>query len=263
MIFLLVALFGFIAQFIDGTLGMGYGVTSSSLLISLGIAPVIASASVHTAEIFVSLISGISHFRFGNVNRKLFLQLTIFGILGGILGAYGLVNLPTKPVRIVVSSILFILGLVIFLRFWARRNLKEPQINKENDYSTSKVALLGFFAAFIDAVGGGGWGPICTPSLIVTGTEPRKAVGSVNLAEFFITIAITLTFIFSLGYEKFRWDLVAPLIIAGACAAPLAAYLCKRLPQKILGMCVGILVMFLNARTVIIASGILKLISGK
>ena len=247
-----ILLVGFFAQFVDGTLGMGYGVTSATLLISIGIYPVIASASVHTAEVVVSLVSGVSHFRLGNVRKDIFWPMTIFGICGGVLGAIGLVNLPIRPVRLAVGLILLAMGAMIFYRFKTKDHLG---FKPDRRYSSGKLSCLGFLGGFFDAMGGGGWGPICTPSLIVTGMEPRKAIGSVNFAEFFVTVAESLTFIFLIGWEKFRWDLVIILLIAGVIVAPIAAWTCKKLPHRVLGLAVGILVVILSLRIILKALG--------
>jgi hypothetical protein len=241
---------GMIAQLVDGTLGMGYGVTSSTLLISMGVYPAIASASVHTAEVVVSLASGVSHLRLGNVRRDLLLPLAGLGVIGGILGAWGLVDLPGTPVRLIVGLVLLAMGGVIFYRFAIRGDGAGDDPPVSRPYSPHKLAGLGFFAAFIDAIGGGGWGPICTPSLIITGSNPREAVGSVNLAEFFVTVAITLTFMVLIGLESFRWDIVLALVLAGLVTAPLAAWLCHRLPRRVLGILVGLLVIILSLRTI-------------
>lgn len=238
-------LIGFLAQMVDGTLGMGYGVTSSTILISLGgIYPVIASASVHTSEVFTTLVSGVSHFKLGNVRKDILRPLVSFGVIGGIFGAYGLVKLPSQPVKLIVGLILLSMGGIIIYRFTFRYNkLNNSETRK---YPINKLKVLGFFAAFIDALGGGGWGPICTSALVVTGTEPNKAVGSVNLAEFFITIATVSTFLILIGRENFRWDIVLALITGGVIAAPLAAFICKKLPKRPLGILVGIIVIILS-----------------
>lgn len=241
-----IGLIGFIAQMVDGTLGMGYGVTSASILISLGVMPPVASASVHTAELFVTFISGASHFKLGNVRKDLLIPLISFGIIGGIIGACGLVKLPPKPVKLVVGTILFSMGAIIFYRFMFRyKNFNNSEIKQ---YPVNKLRTLGFFAAFFDALGGGGWGPICTPTLVVTGTEPSKAVGSVNLAEFFVTVAISSTFLVLMGPTNFRWDMIIAILIGGAIAAPIAAFNCKRMPKRLLGVLVGIIVIILSLR---------------
>lgn len=248
-------LIGGLAQLVDGTLGMGYGVATSSILISIGITPSIVSASVHTSEIFASFASGVSHFRFGNVSRNIFIPLTVFGIIGGIIGAFGLVSLPSKPVRIIVGIILGNMGILILTRFALNRD-RDKVLLFYRYPNKLFLSFLGFAAAFLDAMGGGGWGPICTPSLVISGTEPRKAVGSVNLAEFFVTISITITFIILIGYENFRWDIVFFLALSGILIAPFAAYLSKKIPHHILGILVGIGIFLLSLR--IILTSVLK-----
>lgn len=256
-------LIGFFAQFIDGTIGMGYGAFSASLLIGMGIYPAIASASVHAAEIVTTLVSGGSHLWFGNVKREWLLPLVIPGVVGGAMGAYFLASIPGDTVKPFIAAFLLILGVIVLYRF-ARKKAAAP-VPSENPGTSSdsvaapsrtfpkKLPTLGFIAAFMDAVGGGGWGPIATPGLILTeNVEPRKVVGTVNLAEFFITIAITVTFIATLGLEQFRWDLVCCLLIGGVIAAPTAAYLCKRLPTKALGIFVGLALIGFNLRTIIL-----------
>ena len=241
-----ISIIGFLAQIIDGTLGMGYGVTSAALLISLGINPVMASASVHTSEVFTTFVSGISHFKFGNIRKDLLWPLISFGIIGGIIGAFGLVKLPLQLIRLVVGLILLSMGGLILYRFMFRyKKINSSEIKK---YPVNRLRALGFLAAFIDAVGGGGWGPICTPSLVITGTEPNKAVGSVDLAEFFVTIAITITFLFFIGTNNFRWDLVVALLTGGIIAAPIAAFSCKKLPKRLLGIFVGMIVIIFSLR---------------
>ena len=244
-----VVLIGFLAQIIDGTVGMGYGVTSSSLLISFGIYPAISSASVHASELVVSFVSGISHFKFGNVRKELLWPLISFGIVGGVIGACGLVRLPSSLIRFSVGLILICLGALMTYKFIFKYN--KSDIQKPKKYSVNKLRILGFFAAFIDAIGGGGWGPICTHALIVNNTEPNKAVGSVNLAEFFVTLAISATFLLLLGFQKFYWGIVLWLIIGGVISAPIAAFLCKRLPKRLLGILVGIVVIILSYRIIL------------
>lgn len=250
---ILIFLLGMAAQLVDGTLGMGYGVTSATLLISIGIHPAIASASVHAAEVVISFFSGVSHWRMGNVRRSLWLPLASLGIIGGALGAYGVVSLPVVPVRVVVGIVLLLMGGLIIYRFAARDGsiLINPITRRPR--APGRLAGLGFFAAFIDALGGGGWGPICTPSLLISGEEPRYVIGSVNLAEFFVTVATTLTFIILLGVEQFRWDIVAILLLSGMISAPLAAWLCTRIPRRVLGILIGLLIVLLSTRTVVSA----------
>lgn len=255
--FSIMAIIGFVAQFIDGTLGMGYGAFSASLLITAGILPAIASATVHTAECFTTLFSGGSHLFFGNVKKEWLIPLVIPGVIGGAFGAYFLASLPGEEMRPYMAGILLALGIIVFYRFLRAKvppnnNAGAPVANKEQKTSLRKLVPLGFTAAFVDAMGGGGWGPIATPGLILTeDIEPRKVVGTVNLAEFFITIAITITFIATIGLELFRWDLVVALLIGGLIAAPIAAYLCRRLPHRILGILVGVALIGFNLRTIL------------
>lgn len=251
--FLILMLVGFLAQYIDGALGMGYGVTSATILISLGIYPPIASASIHAAKIFVGLISGASHFKLGNVGKELSLPLIIFGVPGGIIGAYGLVSLPANPVRLAVGCALLAMGCIILYRFIFQHKSGHESTKR---YSPKSLATLGFFAALIDAIGGGGWGPICTPSLMITGSDSRKAIGSVNLAESFVTTAMTLTFIILLGPENFRWDIALALSIAGLIIAPISAFTCKKLPNRLLGTLVGLTVVILSTRTLLTTFGL-------
>lgn len=249
----LIFLMGLTAQLIDGTLGMGYGVTSATLLIAIGIHPAIASASIHTAEVVISFFSGVSHWRLGNVRRGLWLPLASLGVIGGILGAFGVVSLPVIPVRMVVGIVLLSMGGLIVYRFVLRDGSVIMNRTTQRPRAPGRLAILGFFAGFIDALGGGGWGPICTPSLIISGEEPRHVVGSVNLAEFFVTLATTATFLVLLGIEQFRWDIVVVLLLSGMISAPVSAWLCNRLPRRTLGILIGLLIIILSARTVISA----------
>ncbi len=246
MVFFVIWLFiGFIAQLIDGSICMGYGVSSTTILLSLGIYPAIASASVHTAEIFTALVSGGTHLRLGNVKRDIILPSITFGILGGVIGAYGCVVMPTTPLKVIVSSILFAMGCIILYRFTFGHVIRYNTKIK----SPKMLLVLGFFAALLDAMGGGGWGPIATSTLILNRTEPRKVVGSMNLAEFFITIAIILTFLTLLGPEGFNGDIVVALMMGGFISAPIAALISKNLPHRRLGQLVGIGVILLSIYT--------------
>lgn len=245
---------GFFAQFIDGTVGMGYGAFSASLLLGMGIVPVIASASIHTAEIFTTLFSGVSHWRFGNVKKEWILPLIIPGVVGGAIGAYFLTAIPGDTAKPFIAGFLLILGLVMLYRFIPPRRapsrlskaLSDPKV------STKKISALGLVASFCDAVGGGGWGPIATPGLILTeNEEPRKVIGTVNLAEFFVTVSIAVTFFIVLGTEEYDWSMIGMLLIGGAIAAPIAAYLCKKLPARILGILVGLALIGFNLRTIL------------
>lgn len=247
----LMTIIGFIAQFVDGSLGMGYGVSSTSFLLGIGLLPAIASASVHTAEVFTTLVSGIAHWRIGNVEPRLVLSLAVPGVFGGVLGAYFLSSIPGKTIKPFVALILLVMGVIILYRFLRKKDFSVAVQGKE---SSLELIGLGFVAAFMDAVGGGGWGPIATPSLILKGNHhPRKVVGSVNCVEFIVTLAECLTFIFVLGIEKFRWDIVIALLVGGVIAAPIAAVSCKKLHPKTLGVMIGGLLILLNSRTLILS----------
>jgi hypothetical protein len=238
-LFTLVLIVGFIAQIIDGSLGMAYGVTSNSLLLSLGFMPAVASATVHTAETFTTLVSGLSHLKLGNVDKKLFFNLAVPGSVTAILGAYILVNFPTGIIKDLVAVYLLLMGGVIILRVFGK-NIFFRKVNTE--------ALAGV-GGLLDAMGGGGWGPIVTSTLIANGEDPKKAIGSVDLSEFFVTITQSATFFFLIGVT--RPEAILALIIGGVIAAPLAAYICKKAPTKTLLIVVGLLIIALNIRTLI------------
>ncbi len=233
---------GFFAQMIDGALGMAYGVSSTTFLLSIGIPPAAASASVHTAEIFTTLASGLSHLRFGNVEKAVFKKLLIPGVMGGFLGAYILTVVPGKTIKPVVAAYLLIMGLMILLR--AIRKITDKKV-------ITKLFPLGLVGGFFDAIGGGGWGPIVTSTLVARGHNPRFAVGSVNSAEFFVTITEAATFFIILGLV--HWQIIVGLIIGGVLAAPLAAYVCKRLPARVLMVTIGAVIIALSVRTVYLA----------
>lgn len=230
---------GFIAQMVDGALGMAYGVTSSTFLMSIGIPPAVASASVHTAEIFTTATSGLSHLRVGNVDRNLFKRLVIPGVMGGILGAYFLTAVPGEKIRPFVAFYLLSMGVLILVK--AIKKTKEKVV-------TTQLLPLGVSGGFLDAIGGGGWGPIVTSTLVARGNHPRFTIGSVNLVEFFVTTAIAATFFATIGLA--HWQIIVGLLIGGCLAAPLAAYVCKRLPLRALMIMVGVVVIALSIRTI-------------
>jgi len=239
--FVLYIVAGFIAQIIDGALGMAYGVTASTLLIAVGVPPAATSATVHAAECFTTGASALSHRAFGNVDGDLFRRLLIPGILGAILGAYILSNFPGDELRPYISSYLIAMGLIIIYK--AFREFPSRQV-------TSHLAPLGFAGAFIDAIGGGGWGPIVASNLIVRGNDIRKTVGSVNATEFFVTLAASVTFLLTLGLTN--WQIILGLAIGGVLAAPLGAWASKRVPVKPFMIFVGILVTVISLRTLLI-----------
>lgn len=236
--FFLFVIIGFLAQIIDGALGMGYGVISTSVLLSFGVPPVTASASVHAAEVVTTGISGFSHFKLGNVDRGLFKRLLLPGVIGAVIGAYVLTTLPGEKIKPFISAYLLLVGLLIL---W--RAFKSLQITENR----SQLSILGFAGGLMDAIGGGGWGPIVTSTLVARGNHPRYTIGSVNLSEFFVSLAISITFVLTIGLQ--HWQVILGLTLGGGIAAPLAAVVCKRLPAQKLMLLVGILIILLSART--------------
>jgi uncharacterized protein len=246
-LFLIVAT-GAFAQFVDGALGMGYGTTASSVLIAAGLLPALVSASVHTAEIFTSLVSGASHVRFGNVDKGIVLPLATSGMAGGIFGAYTLASLVSSiDVKPVVGALLLLLGVGVLLRS-LQRKIVRPHAGQ---FSKRLLLPLGFAGGALDAIGGGGWGPVATATLVTSNqTTPRYIIGSVNVAEFFVTMAIVLTFGLTLGFENFLWHITLPLMVGGMLIAPIAAYTSSRVSPVLMGVAVGLLLVTLNVKTV-------------
>jgi uncharacterized membrane protein YfcA len=203
--------------------------------------PVLASASVHTAEVFTTLISGISHFSLGNVDTHLFKRLVIPGVIGGAIGAYLLVNLPTEIIKPIVSVYLLLMGLRILYKAYR---------NSIADKIATKVELLGLAGGIFDAIGGGGWGPIVTTTLIAEGSHPRKVIGSVNASEFFVTVVEAITFFLTLG--TLQWKIVIGLLAGGVIAAPLGAFITRRVPARLMMVFVGILISLLSIRTIVL-----------
>ena len=232
--FLFFVVAGFAAQMVDGALSMGYGVTSATCLMSFGVNPVSVSAAIHTSEIFTTGISGYSHYKFGNVNKKLFRHLVIPGVLGAIAGALMLVFVGERAGKYLMPLIALyamFLGLKILLKAF--------QLKK----ASTKVKRIGWLAGaggFFDSFGGGGWGPIVTSTLVSKGRDPKYTVGSVCLTEFFVTLASATTFFLTVGVS--HWHIVLGLIIGGSIAAPFAAKLAGRLPRKIMMIAVGVIV---------------------
>ncbi len=236
---------GFIAQIIDGALGMAYGVSSNTFLLSVGIPPSVASASVHVSEMFTTAVSGLSHLRVGNVDKELVKKLLIPGVIGGIVGAYILTAVPGDVIKPFVSAYLLVMGVVILIKAW-----------RQGDGTESRTPLipLGLAGGFFDAIGGGGWGPIVTTTLVARGKHPRFAIGSVNTAEFFVTVSESVTFIVTIGMSLVQnWPVIVGLLVGGMIAAPLAAYVCKRLPVRVLMALVGALIIALSIRTIYLA----------
>ena len=232
---LLYALVGFVAQLVDGALGMAFGVISTSVLLFMGLPPAAASASVHVAEVVTTGISGLSHWLHGNVDRRLFLRLAVAGVIGGAIGAYVLTELPVKFVQPAVAIYLCAMAGLIVYKVFKRT---PPRA------STAGVGPLGFAGGFLDAAGGGGWGPIVVSTLVARGVSPRHTIGSVNLAEFFVTVAISISFLVAMGPVYML--AAGGLVIGGAIAAPLAGWMSKAIPPRLLMALVSILVLSLG-----------------
>lgn len=225
-------LIGLGAQLVDGALGMAFGLVSSSVLLSMGLPPAQVSASVHTAEVFTTGASGVSHLVAGNVDKRLFFRLALPGALGGALGAYVLTQVPGDLIRPLIYLYLLVLAIIILARA-AGRWMPKGEIRR--------VPVLGFFAGLLDASGGGGWGPVATSTLLARGGQARTTIGTVNAAEFVVTLTISATFLLSMGVQHLQ--IVAGLLIGGMMAAPVAAVLVKRVKERWVLVAVGVLVL--------------------
>lgn len=222
---------GFAAQLVDGALGMAFGVISNTLLVAvLGVPPALASQRVHIVECFTTAVSGISHLLHGNVDRRLFLRLLVPGLIGGVLGAYVLTSIDAAVVKPYV--LIYLSGIGIFI-LW--RGLFYPPKLRE----AKLIAPLGLFGGFLDAAGGGGWGPVVTSNLLIQGADPRKVVGTVNTVEFFLTLAVSAAFIWNLGIADVAGATLG-LLIGGLMAAPLGAWVAKHFNPKVMLILVGI-----------------------
>lgn len=228
-------LIGLGAQLVDGALGMAFGLVSSSVMLSMGLPPAAVSASVHTAEVFTTGASGVSHLVAGNVDKRLFLRLALPGAVGGVLGAYVLTQLPGEAIRPFIYGYLLILAIFILLRAAGKLVPKQE---------VKRVPVLGFFAGLLDASGGGGWGPVATSTLLARGGQARTTIGTVNAAEFVVTVAVSITFLLSMGLQYL--NIVAGLLIGGMLAAPLAAVLVKRVKERWVLVAVGVLVLSIS-----------------
>jgi hypothetical protein len=238
---LLYAVVGFIAQLIDGALGMAFGITATSLLLSVGIPPATASATVHIAECVTTGVSGVSHHAFGNINPHLFRALVLPGMLGAAVGAYLLSSFPAEAFRPIIASYLIVMGIVIIVK--AFREFPPKTV-------TRHLTPLGLLGGFFDAVGGGGWGPIVASNLIARGNAIRMAIGSTNAVEFFVALSASVTFILSLGV--FDWRIILGLAVGGAIGAPIGAWACKHIPVKPFMIFVGCLIVTLSLRTLLV-----------
>ncbi len=245
--FLIFLVVGFLAQLVDGALGMAFGVISATALLTFGLSPAHASAIVHTAEVFTTGASAVSHAIHRNINRRLVIELALAGATGAIIGAYVLSNIDGRVIRPFVAAYLLVLGLSILLRAF------HPA--PEQDVSPAYATPLGVIGGFLDAIGGGGWGPIVTSTLLGSGHAPRMVIGSVNIAEFFVTVAAATTFFVQLG--SMPMQALLGLVIGGVIAAPFGAYVVKRLPAGLLMVTVGLLVTGLAAYQIARSLGLL------
>jgi uncharacterized membrane protein YfcA len=228
---------------------MAYGVTSTTLLLAIGTNPAAASATVHLAEIGTTLISGASHWRFGNVDWKVVVKIGVPGAVGAFAGATFLSNLDTSVAAPVMSLILLALGLYVLVRFTVR-GLRRDRLG--HPLRKRFLGPLGLFAGFVDATGGGGWGPVGTPAILASGRlEPRRVIGSIDTSEFLVSSAASLGFLLALGSQGVNATWVAALLIGGAIAAPIAAWLVRHVPPRVLGSAVGGVIIFTNSRTLL------------
>ena len=247
-----VAIAGLVAQFVDGALGMGYGLTSSTLLIATGLTPAAASASVHLAEVGTTAISGVAHHRFNNVDWHAVRRIAIPGGIGAFLGATFLSSISTEFAKPLASSLLFALGIYVLLRFM----LGKVRVARTGRPGLRFLAPLGFVGGFVDATGGGGWGPVTTPTLLADGRlAPNRVIGTVSASEFVVAISASVGFFVALSGQAVRLEYVVALLGGGIIAAPIAAYSVRRLNPRLLGAIVGGFICFTNARTILGALG--------
>ncbi len=248
------AIAGGFAQFIDGMLGMAFGVISSTLLVALGAAPVGASMATHFAKVGTCAASGLAHWKAGNVDKRIVVRLGLAGSVGALFGAGFLVHVSLGGAAIWMSAVLLFLGLLIILRFGADIRLIPAITGRPR---SNMLIPLGLIGGFVDATGGGGWGPVTTPTLLtVTKTEPRRVIGTVNAAEFVVALSATTGFLIAASLENIVWQPVIGLIIGGVCAAPFAAKLAGKFPHAPLGTLVGGLVVLTNSRTIMLGVGV-------
>ena len=249
----LLAVAGFLAQLVDGSLGMGYGITSSTVLLFIGLSPAAASASVHIAKIGTGASSGFAHHRFGNVDWQVARRIALPGAIGAFVGAVLLSGLSTASSRPISSSLLFLLGIYVLIRF-LKGGLRPLRKGVPRLRFLIPVGLVG---GFVDATGGGGWGPVATPALLADGRlAPNRVVGTVSASEFIVAIAASLGFFFGIGVAGVRLDYVVALLVGGLIAAPIAAYMVRHLNPRLLGVVVGGFICFTIARVILGAAKI-------
>ena len=250
------AIVGFVAQLVDGSLGMAYGVTSTTLLLAIaGLTPALASTVVHISEVGTTLASGVSHWRFGNVEWSKIAWLAIPGGIGAFVGATVLVRfIDAAAAEPIVAIFLFLLGAYVLARFAFNRTTNVVQ---NLPIPRAFLSPLGLIAGFLDAVGGGGWGPISTPTLLSSGRmEPRKVVGTVDTSEFIVALAASIGFLISLSFAQVPWEVVGVLLLGGLVAAPIAAWIVRHLNARVLGTAVGGFILLVNANTFLEAVGL-------
>jgi uncharacterized membrane protein YfcA len=238
---ILFAAVGFVAQLVDGAIGMAYGVTATTVLLGSGVSPAMASASVHVAKIFTGAASGLAHWRVGNVDFRIVGKLAIPGMIGGAAGAYLLTEISGYLIRPVISVYLFIVAALILVKALRRTPPKPTPLRF--------AAPLGLLGGFLDAIGGGGWGPIVASTLIGRGETPRMVIGSVNLTEFFVTVVISAAFVLTIGLQL--WWIIGGLVLGGVIAAPFAAIATRHVPDKVLMIGIGVVVMLLSLRDLV------------
>ena len=251
---ILLGIVGLFAQLVDGSLGMAYGVTSSTLLLAAGIAPAAASAAVHFSEVGTTLVSGFSHHRLGNVDWRTVGIIAVPGGIGAFAGATLLASLPGDAAKPWVAGLLLALGVYVIWRFLALGG-RRPHFSGKR-HSIGFLTPLGLVGGLLDSIGGGGWGPVGTTTLLSSGRlEPRKVVGSIDTAEFVVAVAGSAGFLFALGSQGINFGFAAALFAGGAIAAPLAALLVRHLPARVLGVGAGGLIVLTNTKTIAEALG--------
>ena len=248
------AIVGFIAQLVDGSLGMAYGASSATLLLAVGVAPALASASVHLSEVATTAASGVSHWRFGNVDWGKLGWMTVPGAIGAFAGAFAISYVSAEAAAPFVALFLFFLGVYILARFSFRRSHR-PVVAKP--IPRTFLSPLGLVAGFLDAAGGGGWGAINTSTLMSTGRmEPRKVVGTVDTSEFLVSVAASIGFLIALSFADIPWSIVGALLVGGVLAAPIAAFIVRLVAARILGTAVGAIILITNMKTFLEAIGV-------